>query len=69
MKTRAAVLDRMGAEAPYKISKPLKIIELELDPPGRGEVLLKIAAAGLCQSQRDRLGGMGCLRRNLQRDA
>ncbi len=50
MKIRAAVLDRMGAEAPYAKSKPLRIMELDLDPPGRTEVLVKIKAAGLCHS-------------------
>ena len=57
MKTRAAVLDRIGAEAPYARSKPLRIIELELDPPGRGEVLVKIAAAGLCHSDLSVING------------
>src|SRR3954463_15321884 len=50
MKIRAAVLDEMGASAPYAQSKPLKIEEVELDPPGAGEILVKIAAAGLCHS-------------------
>ena len=50
MKIRAAVLDEMGAPAPYAQSKPLKIETIELDPPGPGEILVKIAAAGLCHS-------------------
>jgi alcohol dehydrogenase len=50
MKIRAAVLNRMGAETPYERSKPLSIEEVELDPPGHGEVLVKIGAAGLCHS-------------------
>ena len=50
MKIRAAVLNEMGAPAPYAQSKPLKIEEVELDPPGPGEILIKIAAAGLCHS-------------------
>ena len=50
MKIRAAVLNRMGAPTPYAASKPLSIAEVDLDPPGRGEVLVKIAAAGLCHS-------------------
>jgi len=40
----------MGAAAPYAQSKPLSIEEVTLDPPGPGEVLIKIAAAGLCHS-------------------
>jgi alcohol dehydrogenase len=50
MKIRAAVLNRMGAPTPYAESKPLSIAEVDLDPPGPGEVLVKIAAAGLCHS-------------------
>jgi alcohol dehydrogenase len=50
MKIRAAVLSAMGAERPYAKSKPLTVEEVELDPPGPGEVLVKIAAAGLCHS-------------------
>src|SRR3712207_9570600 len=50
MMIRAAVLSAMGAERPYATSRPLVIEEVELDPPGPGEVLVKIAAAGLCHS-------------------
>src|SRR3954462_6980967 len=50
MKIRAAVLNEMGAPAPYAQSKPLKSETIELEPPGPGEVLVKIAAAGLCHS-------------------
>ena len=46
MKVRAAVLREMGLPAPYAQSKPLSIEELELDPPGPGEVLVQMAAAG-----------------------
>ena len=57
MKIRAAVLDRMGATPPYVESKPLRIAEVELDPPGRGEVLVRIAAAGLCHSDLSVING------------
>jgi alcohol dehydrogenase len=50
MKIRAAVLNEMGAKRPYAESKPLRIETVELDPPGPGEILVKIAAAGLCHS-------------------
>jgi len=50
MKIKAAVLNRMGVTTPYEKSKPLSIEEVELDPPGHGEVLVKVAAAGLCHS-------------------
>jgi alcohol dehydrogenase len=47
MKTRAAVLTRTGAAAPYADSRPLEIWEVDLAPPGPGEVLVKVAAAGV----------------------
>jgi alcohol dehydrogenase len=50
MKINAAVLRQVGAAAPYAQSKPLQIEELDLDPPGPGEVLIKMLAAGLCHS-------------------
>lgn len=50
MKIRAAVLDTMGMDRPYKDTRPLTIEELDLDPPGDGEVLVEIKAAGLCHS-------------------
>jgi len=50
MKTRAALLTRMGAPAPYADSRPLEVVEVELAPPGPGEVLLRMRAAGLCHS-------------------
>ena len=45
MRIRAAVLDRMGAAPPYAESKTLRIAEVELDTPGRGEVQVRIAGA------------------------
>lgn len=50
MKIRAAVLDTTGMDRPYKDTRPLTIEELDLDPPGDGEVLVEIKAAGLCHS-------------------
>ena len=50
MKTKAAVLHEIGRPRPYAESRPLRVEELELDPPGEGEVLLRIGAAGLCHS-------------------
>lgn len=50
MKVRAAVLRQMGLPAPYAQSKPLAIETVELDPPGPGEILVKVLAAGLCHS-------------------
>lgn len=50
MRIRAAVLHEMGKQRPYTGSVPLTIEEVELDAPQRGEVLVKIKAAGLCHS-------------------
>ncbi len=50
MKVRAAVLSEMGLPAPYATSRPVRIETLQLDEPGPGEVLVRIAAAGLCHS-------------------
>lgn len=48
--TIAAVLDAMGAARPYAASRPLTLKTLDLAPPGPGEVLVRIEAAGLCHS-------------------
>ena len=50
MKIRAAILDRMESPRPYAQTCPVSVETVELDPPGPGEVLVKIAAAGLCHS-------------------
>lgn len=57
MKVRAAVLTRTGAPAPYAESCPLQIADVELAPPGPGEVLVRIAAAGLCHSDLSIING------------
>ncbi|MDQ5895428.1 MAG: hypothetical protein QG596_1689, partial [Actinomycetota bacterium] len=50
MKTTATVLREMGLPGPFAETKPLERVELELDPPGEGELLIRIRAAGLCHS-------------------
>ena len=57
MKTRAAVLRQIGLPHPYKDSRPLVIEEVELAPPGRDEVLVRIRAAGLCHSDLSVING------------
>jgi alcohol dehydrogenase len=48
---RALVLDACGCcPRPYRDSAPLRVAELTLDPPGPGELLIRIDAAGLCHS-------------------
>jgi len=57
MKIKAAVLNAMGMQPPYAESKPLSVESVELDPPGQGEVLVKIGAAGLCHSDLSVING------------
>jgi alcohol dehydrogenase len=57
MQIRAAVLETIGLPAPYAQSRPLKILQVELDPPGHGEVLVRIRAAGLCHSDLSVISG------------
>ncbi len=57
MKIEAAVLRRRGAAYPYAKSQPLAIETIDLDPPGRGEVLVRIAAAGVCHSDLSVING------------
>jgi alcohol dehydrogenase len=57
VKIKAAVLRQTGASRPYAESRPLRIEELELDAPRRGEVLVRIAAAGLCHSDLSVING------------
>lgn len=57
MRTKAAILNAMDAATPYASSRPLSIEEVELDPPGPGEVLVRIKAAGLCHSDLSVING------------
>ncbi len=47
---QAALLRETGRPSPFAVSKPLTIEQCELDPPGPGEVLIRIRAASLCHS-------------------
>ena len=57
MKIKAAVLQQMGLAAPYATSRPLTIETVDLAPPGAGEVLIKVVAAGLCHSDLSVING------------
>ena len=57
MRVKAAVLRTVGAPPPYATSRPLDIIEVELAPPGRGEVLVRLKATGLCHSDLSVMNG------------
>ncbi|PWC06617.1 alcohol dehydrogenase catalytic domain-containing protein [Mycetocola zhujimingii] len=50
MEITGAVLERSGAEAPFAASRPFTVGPIELDPPGPGELLVRIEVAGLCHS-------------------
>ena len=50
MRTRAAVLSAAGVSEPYAQTRPLQVEELTLDPPGAGEVLVRVTAASICHS-------------------
>jgi len=52
-----AVLERSGAPTPYARSTPITVSELELDPPGPEEVLVRIAAASVCHSDLSTVDG------------
>lgn len=41
----------MKAAVLFKLNKPLKIIDLPIPTPGKGQVLLKMAASGICHTQ------------------
>lgn len=50
MKIQGAVLERMNDSRPYATSKPIHVETIDLDPPGPGELLVRIEIAGVCHS-------------------
>ena len=54
---KAAILNEMGRSRPYANSKPLVVENVSLDPPGAGELLIKIKATGLCHSDLSVING------------
>jgi len=57
MKMKAAVVYNTD-DHPFTKTQPLKIEEVDLDPPGPGEVLVKVMAAGLCHSDLSAIEGV-----------
>jgi alcohol dehydrogenase len=55
---RAGVLREQGLSAPFAESCPIRIETVELAAPGPGEVLVQIAAAGLCHSDLSAIQGL-----------
>jgi len=47
----------MNLPRPYAQSRPLQIVEVDLDPPGPHEVLVRMRAAGLCHSDLSVING------------
>ena len=45
-----AVLEEVGLARPFAQSRPIGVVELELDGPGPDELLVRIEAAGICHS-------------------
>jgi alcohol dehydrogenase len=54
---KAAILNEMGRSRPYAHSKPLIVEDVALDPPGPGELLIRIKATGLCHSDLSVING------------
>ncbi|GAA1795747.1 zinc-binding dehydrogenase [Leucobacter iarius] len=50
IRARGAVLETTSAPRPFSESRPLTVSDVELAPPGAGEVLVEIEAAGICHS-------------------
>lgn len=57
MRIKAAVLRATDRAGPYSETRPLVISTIELAPPGPGEVLVAIKAAGLCHSDLSVING------------
>jgi alcohol dehydrogenase len=57
MKVRSAILRRSGVAKPYAQSRPIEISDVELSGPAEDEVLVKIAAAGVCHSDLSAING------------
>ena len=57
MKITAATLNAVGQTGPYAAAQPLRLAELDLDPPRPGELLVRIDAAGLCHSDLSVING------------
>ena len=53
----SAILNVIGAKRPYSNSKPISIEKINLDPPGKNEVMVKVTHAGLCHSDLSVING------------
>jgi len=48
--TRGAVVFEAGGKRPYHESRPVSVEQVEVMPPGFGEILIRVAGAGVCHS-------------------
>jgi Zn-dependent alcohol dehydrogenase len=58
MRMTAAVMFEQGLPRPYAESQPFRIVEVDLEGPKEGEVLVEIHAAGLCHSDLAQVAGL-----------
>ena len=58
MRMQAAIMFEQGKPRPYATSNALVIEDVELEGPGPGEVLIEVAAAGLCHSDLSAIEGI-----------
>lgn len=58
MRMTAAVMFEQGLPTPFAESEPFKILEVDLEPPQEGEVLLEVRAGGLCHSDLSQVAGL-----------
>lgn len=58
MRMIAAVMYEQGLPKPYAETCPFRIEDVELEPPGPGEVLVEVRAAGLCHSDLAQVEGL-----------
>lgn len=57
MRITAAVLERGGVTENFATERPLRVQEIDLADPGPGEVLIRLAAAGVCHSDLSVING------------
>lgn len=57
MRIKAAVFEGNGVDGGYEAARALNVREVDLDGPGPGEVLIRIAAAGVCHSDLSVING------------
>jgi alcohol dehydrogenase len=57
LKTRISLLQEMGSPRPYDRTKPIQIVDADLEAPGPEEVLVRVLAAGVCHSDLSVING------------